>query len=291
MYVCSLSYDRSVFMEIANLVYIQGWTSLFVVYVAAQNGPLCYNCDRIPKQRDCNTIVQCGPNEICYGEHYVTSGAIQMFRSGCRDAAHCSRRKKKSDLTLCKSCCTGDYCNLQTCDIPIKLGKRCLACDDVIDPQMCTRDIQCDDDQMCYAEEIYNANKEKRYRLGCAAKTSCGYLGVPQIGRRHVMTKSQSRATSSYCGQCCDTGHNCNRDLCRKDSIGYDLLIPPPLQNCFDYDSSRCSSLLGSDPTVCNDRTVRFLMCPRSCGVCLGAGGIPGFPTTIAVPPQYDSDT
>ncbi|OWF47849.1 uncharacterized protein LOC110453858 [Mizuhopecten yessoensis] len=273
-------------MDITVIYYYQAWASIFIAFVAAQSGPLCYNCDRLPKQRDCNTIVQCGPNERCYGEHYVTSGAVQMFRSGCKDTAHCSRKKKKSESTLCTSCCTRDYCNIQLCDRPIQLGKRCLACDDVIDPRMCTRDIQCDADQMCYAEEIYNVNKEKRYRLGCAPKLSCGYFGAPQIGRRHVTGSSHSRATTSYCGQCCDTGKNCNRDLCRTGAVGYDLLMPPPLQNCFDYDSSYCAGLIASDPLACNERTVRYLMCPRSCSVCSGAGGIPGNQATTAVQPK-----
>ncbi|XP_060073448.1 uncharacterized protein LOC132553236 [Ylistrum balloti] len=279
-YVCQLLPVRPVFMEISVITYIQGWASILIV--AAQNGPLCYNCDRLPKQRDCNTIVQCGPNESCYGEHYLVSGAIQVFRSGC--TAHCSGKKKKSDITLCKSCfqkaakseSRDQAVDSVKCDVEraarfcnvTELGKRCLACDDVIDPVMCTRDIQCDGDQMCYTEEIYNVNKEKRYRLGCAPKSSCGYLNTLQVGRRYVTSKSQSRATSSYCGQCCDTGRNCNRDLCRRDAVGYDLLFPPPLQNCFDYDSSQCASLKASDPLACNDRTVRYLMCPRSCGVC-----------------------
>lgn len=272
-------------MEIVNLLFIQGLASIFSICAVANDGPLCYSCDRIPRQRDCNTIVQCGPHEKCYGEHYVTSGGVQMFRSGCKDSSSCSQ-KKRSDFTLCKSCCSGNYCNIQTCDVPIKLGKRCLACDDVIDPHMCTRDILCDDDQICYTEEIYNANKEKRYRLGCAEKTSCGYVVAPQVGRRHVLTQSDSRVTSSYCGQCCDTAQNCNRELCRTGALGYDLILPPPLQYCYDYDTSQCSSLIGADPLSCDDRTVRFLICPRSCGVCSGAGGIPGIQTTTAVLPS-----
>ncbi|OWF47850.1 uncharacterized protein LOC110453854 [Mizuhopecten yessoensis] len=259
----------------------------YVYYVSAALGPLCYECDHMPHQRDCGKIVRCGSHESCYGMKYVTTDSHIFYRSGCKDTSTCGVGKR-DDRTLCSSCCTSDFCNIQTCDQPIKLKHRCLACDYVISPTDCDLSRQCDDDETCYTEEVYNVNAEKRFRMGCTRTTSCRSPPPTLVGKRSGVSVRQIPSnslplTTSYCAECC-SGENCNRALCNGSSSGTDLLIPPALLLCFDYDEVACRLLIADDPAPCFDRKIKNMLCPRTCGTCTGGG--PGISVGSTLIPQ-----
>ncbi|XP_033725821.1 uncharacterized protein LOC117315645 isoform X2 [Pecten maximus] len=254
-------------------------------------GPLCYECDHMPHQRDCGKIVRCGSHESCYGLKYVTSDSHVFFRSGCKDTSTCGVGKR-DDRTLCSSCCSKDFCNIQTCDQPVTLKHRCLACDYVIKPTDCDLSKQCDDDEICYTEEVYNVNSEKRFRLGCARTSSCRSPPPVLVGKRGDISQRQTNSlplTTSYCSKCC-SGENCNRQLCNGTDTGTDLLIPPALLVCFDYDEVACRQLIANDPAPCFDKKIKNMLCPRTCGTCTGGG--PGIVVgSTATPGQVPGKT
>ncbi|XP_062595655.1 uncharacterized protein LOC134257015 [Saccostrea cucullata] len=178
-------------------------------------------------------------------------------------------------IKTCDQCCDGNYCNLQLCDNPIRLKHRCLRCDDVIIPEDCNISLQCDEDQICYTEHIY-VNKEKRFRMGCTTKSGCVVAtpsGAPVtvLGKRsneipflHRYRKALP-ADHNYCAKCC-TGENCNRDLCTARPVinQYQLVAPPPLVPCKDYDETSCRSGL-VDSNFCQDQVNKRLFCPKTC--------------------------
>ncbi|XP_060073447.1 uncharacterized protein LOC132553235 [Ylistrum balloti] len=237
-------------------------------------GPLCYECDHMPHQRDCGKVVRCGSHESCYGMKYVTTDSIVFFRSGCKDTGLCGVGKR-DDRTLCSQCCTGDFCNIQTCDQQITLQHRCFACEFVLNPTDCDLSKQCDVDEICYTEEVYNVNLEKRFRLGCAQISRCRSPPVLAVGKRgEDVSSRQTRVsslplTTSYCAKCC-SGENCNRDLCDGTDSGTDLIVPPALLLCFDYDEDGCRDLIGDDAAPCSDKKIKNMLCPRTCGTCTG---------------------
>ncbi|XP_061180614.1 uncharacterized protein LOC133189228 [Saccostrea echinata] len=270
-------------------------------------GPLCYSCLHVAHQRDCTRIVQCGPHEKCYGRRFITPDGLVYFSSGCESIAGCGARRSipqdksntllkavragNGDIQACDQCCDGDYCNLQLCDNPIQLKQRCLFCDDVIHPEDCNLSLQCDEDQICYTEHIY-VNDEKRFRMGCAPKSGC-IVATPSgppvsvVGKRNNELPFLDRYRKAlptdrkYCAKCC-TGPNCNRDLCTSRQVinQYQLVAPPPLVLCQDYDETSCRSGL-VDANFCQDLVNKRLFCPRTCNTCSG-GGIP-LPVTTAI--------
>ncbi|XP_062593535.1 uncharacterized protein LOC134255022 [Saccostrea cucullata] len=273
-------------------------------------GPLCYSCLQVAHQRDCTHIVQCGPKEKCVGRKFITLDGLEYFSSGCATIAECgvhrSFKQDKSNtlsrsgpviaghdvIKTCDQCCDGNYCNLQLCDNPILLKQRCLRCDHVINPEDCNISLQCNEDQICYTEHIY-LNQEKRFRMGCTPKSSClattssgSQVGV--LGKRDNELsflhryRMASPADRKYCAKCC-TGENCNRDLCTERHLvnQYQLLVPPPLVICQDYDDTSCRSGL-VDPTFCQDLVNRRLFCPRTCHTCGESGMLQPVTTAIS---------
>ncbi|XP_071139941.1 uncharacterized protein [Mytilus edulis] len=234
-------------------------------YVRA--GILCYQCDLLPHQRDCDRIVECGSNEECYGSRLISDDGLTKFRSGCRDKSVCTVRApifgKRAELIPCSQCCNTSYCNLETCDNHITSNsKRCLSCKYALTPEDCNLSIQCNTDEVCYTQAIIH-NQEKRYRLGCAHKNQCAARFDPVsggVGRR---------AASDYCGQCCD-GSNCNRELCTGKNIPHSkLTMPPPLSFCRDNSSSACAAHVNE----CSQDYYKYYQCPYTCKTC-GAGPI-----------------
>ncbi|VDH93408.1 Hypothetical predicted protein, partial [Mytilus galloprovincialis] len=230
-------------------------------------GILCYQCDLLPHQRDCDRIVECGSNEECYGSRLISDDGLTKFRSGCRDKSVCTVRApifgKRAELIPCSQCCNTSYCNLETCDNHITSNsKRCLSCKYALTPEDCNLSIQCNTDEVCYTQAIIH-NQEKRYRLGCAHKNQCAARFDPVsggVGRR---------AASDYCGQCCD-GSNCNRELCTGKNIPHSkLTMPPPLSFCRDNSSSACAAHVNE----CSQDYYKYYQCPYTCKTC-GAGPI-----------------
>ncbi|CAG2186402.1 unnamed protein product [Mytilus edulis] len=95
-------------------------------------GILCYQCDLLPHQRDCDRIVECGSNEVC---------TVRAPIFG-----------KRAELIPCSQCCNTSYCNLETCDNHITSNsKRCLSCKYALTPEDCNLSIQCNTDEQCAA--------------------------------------------------------------------------------------------------------------------------------------------
>ncbi|XP_060064000.1 uncharacterized protein LOC132544424, partial [Ylistrum balloti] len=189
---------------------------------------VCYECWHMSHPRDCSNIVECGSNQVCFVERYVTSDAHVYYNSGCLSNQSChshypilGRRESentaitKPDVTDlkrynpsqypdCSSCCQSDYCNTNLCETHQvnSTKKRCLSCDSVEHPSECHKVIGCDVDEMCYTTYYLHTFGEKRYRLGCMRKHVCDQSGMTNPVETH------------YCSECC-TGDNCNRDLCK----------------------------------------------------------------------------
>ncbi|XP_052235372.1 fibrinogen alpha-2 chain-like isoform X2 [Dreissena polymorpha] len=84
-------------------------------------GPVCFNCDQASTPSSCNTIAQCGRDEVCHLEKTLSSLThATLYKSGCLLKTHCDRLAQS--LTLIgrrrydKTVITGNDLQLQCCD-------------------------------------------------------------------------------------------------------------------------------------------------------------------------------
>ncbi|XP_060064480.1 uncharacterized protein LOC132544848 [Ylistrum balloti] len=263
--------------------------ALLLCFGVYADNKVCYECWHMSHPRDCSNIVECGSNQVCFVERYVTSDAHVYYNSGCLSNQSChshypilGRRESentaitKPDVTDlkrynpsqypdCSSCCQSDYCNTNLCETHQvnSTKKRCLSCDSVEHPSECHKVIGCDVDEMCYTTYYLHTFGEKRYRLGCMRKHVCDQSGMTNPVETH------------YCSECC-TGDNCNRDLCKNVASVTSATSPVPTAKTvtsITTTSSSCQDSLIQPcakeilPIVCNDEIMKFY-CKKSCQIC-----------------------
>ncbi|KAH3772100.1 ficolin-1-like [Dreissena polymorpha] len=91
--------------------------------------------------------------------------------------------------------------------IPVSECLQCFNCQNINDPQSCTGQLECLDNQSCFVQTVHSGN-EVLYNMGCQNNQLCSSLPVDHSGiiGRSVQTRQQNR-----CHDCCST------DYCQKE--------------------------------------------------------------------------
>ncbi|XP_060569697.1 uncharacterized protein LOC132728102, partial [Ruditapes philippinarum] len=136
---------------------------------------------------------------------------------------------------------------------------QCLSCDNVVEARDCQRLATCGSHEICYVQRKIGTNLKQYYVLGCIDRNVC--LGQQasmfamgkrdtsnslslQVESRAIQSRDKNTRDSNgdmnLCTQCCDSGDECNKDLCGS----------PPSTNL------RCLSCLDKeDPKDCESVT------------------------------------
>nr|XP_022308784.1 hemicentin-1-like [Crassostrea virginica] len=95
----------------------------------------CFSCSDITKPENCETIVPCSEDSICYTGSYRHPFSHEIrYNMGCQHKDTCSvfqalghshvTSSTNGDYTQvshCNDCCNDDYCNIRLCGIPKKV--------------------------------------------------------------------------------------------------------------------------------------------------------------------------
>ncbi|XP_060555683.1 uncharacterized protein LOC132716428 [Ruditapes philippinarum] len=85
--------------------------------------PRCLSCVFVNSPQDCQNIVECKANEVCYTEKYTTFQNTK-YRFGCVSKMDCDEHPVASTTTIigrrsgtdkCSVCCKNDHCNINAC--------------------------------------------------------------------------------------------------------------------------------------------------------------------------------
>jgi len=196
-------------------------------------GPYCYSCDKIAKAQDCDRIVQCTANEMCYSQRLLGSNVKEFYKLGCTDRDLCqkqsfslfgggmfagkkrevphaiasahalSSRQAQDEMLLCYQCCDGDECNNNLCGAKQDSTglTRCFECDKVDDPTSCDRIVECGEYNFCYVHYgPIHTNFQYRYDMGCMPDAQCNAMAMAY--------------QNTGCMKCCTGEDYCNFDAC-----------------------------------------------------------------------------
>lgn len=84
--------------------------------------PRCLSCDSVDSPSQCQNVVECNSNEVCFSEKVFTFHRV-VYRFGCVSVKDCNAHPvhaaaivgKRNDEKSCSVCCKTDHCNLQAC--------------------------------------------------------------------------------------------------------------------------------------------------------------------------------
>ncbi|XP_033724989.1 uncharacterized protein LOC117314975 isoform X2 [Pecten maximus] len=182
----------------------------------------CYSCTGVSRKEDCNKVVECSTDEICFSRRTVSTTGNVTFDYGCLSNSECGtlssspvvgRKRGIRDSGRCIQCCDADAmgctdqnssscgCNRDLCGLPENGEKICFSCDDVRHPSECTTTKSCFADEMCSTNQQAYDGHTIRYNLGCERKMVCSVYA------------SQGDYPGRFCTKCCDTNF-CNIALC-----------------------------------------------------------------------------
>ncbi|XP_060578213.1 thrombospondin-1-like [Ruditapes philippinarum] len=90
----------------------------------ATRPPRCLSCSFVNSPQECQNVVQCKANEVCYVNKFNTFQKTK-YRFSCISKTECDVHPvtstttligKRSDTNTCSLCCKNDHCNLNACD-------------------------------------------------------------------------------------------------------------------------------------------------------------------------------
>ncbi|XP_046547092.1 uncharacterized protein LOC124257144 isoform X2 [Haliotis rubra] len=93
---------------------------------------------------------------------------------------------------------------------------RCLECNRVTKPQDCTKDVICDESEICVSEQYITDLGHTLYDIGCRLTSSCaatGYKGRQHQSNQMLIGRKRQNIAAHLCIECCDTDL-CNKNLC-----------------------------------------------------------------------------
>ncbi|CAC5384474.1 HSPG2 [Mytilus coruscus] len=248
----------------------------------------------VPTPIDCQTVVQCGPNQECYARQYVTHAGIQLYDLGCIGKSMCSttvgvlpsgfgkrygyktRLHKRQTSVLCTECCnTKDLCNMNglcgSQNLTLPSGSTlCYNCNETRQIDDCREISLCNNKQACQVHSTKNAQGEVRWNHGCVPKQMCSIsvgLLPSGFGKRNGYENSlHNRQATENCTECCDS-----KDLCNIDGLcGSQHQTPPSgytlCYNCSDLrHTNDCQNIsLCGNNQQCPDSSLP----PESCQTC-----------------------
>ncbi|XP_052255771.1 coadhesin-like isoform X2 [Dreissena polymorpha] len=138
------------------------------------------------------------------------------------------------------------------CMIRVSECIECFSCQNIADPNECRNTSQCSSGQSC-SLQIFQADSELRYTMGCQNNQLCSSLAV----NPHSIIGRSVQARQQYiCHECCSTDR-CNENLCfhKKPS------------ECTDDETLDCARL-NTLFNVCADVHHAKITCPKFCGLC-----------------------
>ncbi|XP_069102692.1 uncharacterized protein [Argopecten irradians] len=136
----------------------------------------CYSCAGVARKEDCNRMVECGANEVCFTRRTVSKTGNITFDFGCTQYSGCSsssslpvvgRKRDIDNEGSCVRCCDADAqgcsdrdstncgCNRDLCGLPDD-SRVCFHCDHVIHPSDCTTT------GLCYGDQRYHPNTQRK---------------------------------------------------------------------------------------------------------------------------------
>ncbi|XP_071137084.1 delta and Notch-like epidermal growth factor-related receptor [Mytilus edulis] len=254
----------------ATLILLQGHQS-------EGRGPVCLQCDQVAQPSDCKNVRQCGDQELCIMQKYITNDGNVWFDVGCSGTQHCSpitsilgkrdydegvlpiasstlKRnaiqnsissdvRSVGDTVVCEKCCFGDICNAGSmCGTVGFLHEMiCFNCITTMttNEERCNTIKLCDKDQKCFIEKVVNGSTSSiTWKTGCRHQDECQQL--------------QSSPGTKCLSSCCSS------DLCNMKCYNNYTACVDKSHTCTNktFESFVCSQTQLQDA------------CPRSCGLC-----------------------
>ncbi|XP_021373072.1 integumentary mucin C.1-like [Mizuhopecten yessoensis] len=251
---------RGIMWSCQALILLCGLFPNFIIAVRAAEatgGIKCFICDAAESPDQCTQLVYCGPDELCYLEHYVRRADVKkLYRGGCRSKSVCHLqtclsnqavgapfgKRDESAGTICSECCNRQLCNLKLChfdssseDDPNR-ALRCYKCNEVLRPEDCANAEFCAANEQCRIEVYFsNIHQAVRYRSDCFRRAECNAtqthkVSAPLTGRRE--TREQEHTNLQLLSECCDSTMCNNYDPFNKTAHDFTGKYVPIDTNC-----------------------------------------------------------
>ncbi|XP_048739026.2 uncharacterized protein LOC125653514 [Ostrea edulis] len=132
------------------------------------------------------------------------------------------------------------------CSLPVTHGLKCLKCDSVTEPRLCTRLETCHKGEVCGVRQRRSDNGDISYWTGCVPQTGCSVINT-------VKGKRTSYYDNEIICQYCCSGDLCNSQGC--GARGYPSDRGPLCYECKNIaDPSTCHSI-----AICNHNEKCFV--------------------------------
>ena len=168
---------------------------LFIVFYEKTDAQRCRQCVGATSLLSCTQSLQCGDDEECYMDKYVTNQHASVYYAGCRASTTCQAGAVPHlpagvQSVSCSKCCdanstSGIECNVNLCGIQTTVSKatQCYFCDssrdgsmdEVSDPTSCTGVTTCQADEVCGVDDIALSG-HTMHRYTCKNARLCAFL-------------------------------------------------------------------------------------------------------------------
>merc|ERR1712179_41141 len=126
---------------------------------------------------------------------------------------------------------------------------RCRLCHNARSLDDCLRWTECDENQACFMEEIFDEGLQKLYNGGCRALDVC--QGPSSGRRREILEDGTKRDVLVACSKCCNQANYCNEKLC-----GIKRATDLPMCNQCDGAKEGNHAVLPQYPDNCKVQTI-----------------------------------
>ncbi|CAG2221728.1 unnamed protein product [Mytilus edulis] len=80
---------------------------------------ICSKCQDVPSPLECQSVVECRSDEICFSQQFVNDNFEKRYNLGCEKKKRCELLRQLTphhrNLQLCNKCCQGSECNKKLC--------------------------------------------------------------------------------------------------------------------------------------------------------------------------------
>ncbi|XP_060570039.1 uncharacterized protein LOC132728410 [Ruditapes philippinarum] len=234
------------------------------------NGMTCLECADIPGARDCDTVKECGPHEVCFSTQLVSTSGHIYRRMGCRDRMQCSsgivHKRSDGDLPVCDGCCDSLWCQANLCQDQVyetNRGPICYSCEKQLEDENCTKITECSRDSVCVETYAESSTGHKLRKTACFSKSIC----------ERIYGSNSFHQTNTTCFNCCK-GDLCNSrcDMKLPATKPPVVTVTQPAQTptqagCTDSTPEATCKLAAS--IVCTDQIhAQNANCEHYCGFC-----------------------